>query len=405
MKLLAQYYRLSQVAGVNIRLGQDGAVEINCCSVSTNNNQLTIDKKLTGISDIEALARTLPSKTAVALNLSGKGVLYKQFEKVTVIDQGNFNLLLPNGNIDDFYVQQFDSGEASFIAIVRKSEADKWIGRLKAIGLLPLSLSLGPFPVDTVMPQLNVYGNEWQFDGNSIQQDDKQHWINYRHNETFRSQFAIKIGAEVMDEKILVSYAAAFQLVMAGQLDSIEANVPVLSEDLLAKLNSLKLKANGAIMLSVLFILLLFNFLAFSMLDSSNARLSAQVSRFTRTNSSARDLDEQIKKKEDLLQSVGWDGGVNKSGLIDQLAALMPEEISLREVAVNPVDLNSTRAQRSLIFFNRRISITGTCARIIPVNEWIARIATRPWVKNVRLENYSFNNEVNTGQFTLILNY
>jgi len=39
------------------------------------------------------------------------------------------------------------------------------------------------------------------------------------------------------------------------------------------------------------------------------------------------------------------------------------------------------------------------------VNEWMARIKTKHWAKDVQLENYSFNNELNTGQFIVNITY
>jgi hypothetical protein len=47
--------------------------------------------------------------------------------------------------------------------------------------------------------------------------------------------------------------------------------------------------------------------------------------------------------------------------------------------------------------------VTGKSERIIPVNEWIARVKTQKWVKNVQLDSYTFSNELNTGQFTVLL--
>jgi hypothetical protein len=49
--------------------------------------------------------------------------------------------------------------------------------------------------------------------------------------------------------------------------------------------------------------------------------------------------------------------------------------------------------------------MAGSSARIIEVNEWIARIKTKKWVKNVQLENYNYNNELSTGKFNIIVDY
>jgi Tfp pilus assembly protein PilN len=405
MKMLEPYYRINQAAGVCINLLKDGTLDIGCCSIMARGNQLDIAQKLSGIPAVEGLTKHLRAKTPIVLNLSGKGILHKQIEKTETIDQANFNKILPNANVDDFYIQHFISGDASFVSVIRKSEADRWINQFRQQGLVPLSLSLGPFPAEHIFPQLNVYGGEIRFDGHIIGRNEQAHWTSYRYDETALAPFALKAESEGIDEKLVIPYAAAFQLILAAKLDIIQADVPSLTKELSGKLSDHKLRVNGFLMLIVCFVLLLVNLVIFSWLDSSNTRLASQVSRFVQRTSNSQDIDEQVKKKEALLQSLGWDGGINKSALIDQLASLMPEEISLKEIAINPVDLNSSRAQRALVFFDRKICIAGTSGEIIPVNEWMARIKTKPWAKNVQLESYTYNNELNRGQFTLTLNY
>jgi len=405
MKMLEPYYRINQAAGVSIHLLQDGTVNMNSCNVIAKGNQLDIDEKVLDMQSAEALTKHIQPKTPVALNLSGKGILNKQIEKTVEINQGNFNKVLPNGNIDDFYIQNFISGESSFISVIRKSEADKWIGQLRELGFVPLSLSLGPFPVDSIIPQLNVYDNDIQFNGNIIRRDEQSHWINYRYDESALTSFALKIESEGINEKLIIPYAIAFQLILAAKLDIIQVNVSSLEKEFNNKLSNNKLKVNGFLILTVFFLLLLINFVLFSWLNSSNAKLNLQASKFAQSSSNIQDINDQIKEKEGLLQNLGWDGGINKSTLIDQVAALMPGEITLRELTVNPIDLNSSRTQKTLIFFNRRINITGASDKIIPVNEWMARIKTKKWVKNIQLESYAFNSEINTGQFTITLDY
>ncbi|MDB5145471.1 MAG: hypothetical protein JWQ66_4184 [Mucilaginibacter sp.] len=405
MSMLEQYHRINQAVGVSIHFGQDGTVNINACGVIAKGNQLDIDKKALDIQATTGLTKHFQAKTPIALNLSGKGILHKQIEKTDTIDQANFSKILPNAAINDFYIQNFISGDSSFVSVIRKSEADKWIEQLKEQGFTPLALSLGPFPIEHIIPQLNVYGEEIKFGGNIIGRNEQSHWTSYRYEEAALTPFALKIESEGISEKLLIPYAAAFQLILAAKLDSIQADVPLLDNQFNSRLSDIKLKVNGSLILFAFFVLLLINFMVFSWLNSSNIQLASKVSQFAQNTSNIQDIGEQVKTKEGLLKTLGWDGGINKSALIDQLGSLMPEEISLEEVAITPIDLNSSRTQRSLIFFNRRINITGTSDKIIPVNEWMARIKTRPWVKNIQMESYAYNNELNTGQFIITLDY
>jgi Tfp pilus assembly protein PilN len=116
-------------------------------------------------------------------------------------------------------------------------------------------------------------------------------------------------------------------------------------------------------------------------------------------------IEDQIKAKEQKLKALGWDGGINKAILIDQLAASLPQEITWKAIEVNPVDVSGSRIQRLVMFKDGQIKVTGLSQQIIPVNEWMARVKILKWVKSVQLENFGLNQELNTGQFTINITY
>jgi len=403
--MLDQYFRINEATGVCISIGQDGVIAVNACSVSIHNDKLDFDKKLTDISSIEELSKDLPAKTIIALNLSGKGVLQKQLEKVQEIDQNNFSKILLNANIEDFYVQNFTSGDQSFVSVIRKTEADKWISQLTTAGFAPLMLSLGPFPVQNILQQLNIYSNEVIFYGYTIQRNDQLEWVSCQYNESVISEFALKVESESIDEKLLISYAAAFQLVLANKIELIEAGVPALKIKLKQLLDDKKLKVQTSLILCVFFVLLLANFFWFSWLNSNNAKLADQVSRSVQSTEDIQKINDDVQQKETLLKVLGWEGSINKAALIDQVASLLPREITWKEAAIDPIDIPESRTQKYVVFTNGKIRIVGNSKKIIPVNEWIARIKTKSWVKNVQLDSYTFDSELNTGQFIILIDY
>ncbi|MDP9080014.1 MAG: hypothetical protein M3O71_21520 [Bacteroidota bacterium] len=405
MKLLEKYYHITEATGVSITIEKNGSYTLSACSVGVENNQLNFQRKLTGITSLNELVKQVPPKTLVALNLSGKGVLQKQVEKIEEIDQNSFSRILPNAKPEDYYIQNFISGDQSFISVIRRTEADKWIGQLKEQGFVPLMLSLGPFPVEHVLPQLNVYDQDVKVDGHIIRRNERLEWISCQYNEAAAAPFPLKIESESIDEKLLIAYASAFQLVLSNKLNVIQAAVPSLADDYHKLLAERKLKVHGALILVAFFVLLLVNFGVFSWLNSANAKLTEQVSRSAQSSSDVQQVGEQIEQKEALLKTLGWEDNINKSALIDQIASLLPSEITWQEASVDPVDIAQSRSQKGIVFASRLIRITGSCERIIPVNEWIARIKTKTWVKNAQLDSYTFNQELNTGKFTLLISY
>jgi hypothetical protein len=403
--ILAKYYNIDQVAGIAIGIQKDGSVHIDACQIIVKSRELHFEKKITDIKAVDELPSHLDTKVPLGLNLSGRGILYKQIAHTAEINANNFSSILPNANIDDFYVQQFHSGDQTFVSVIRKTDADKWLDLLAQEGFKVLMLSLGPFPVQHIISQLNVYGEEVIFNGNRISRDESLAWTGYRYDPLLEAPFPLKIEVEPVDQKLIIPYAAAFQIVLSEKLDPIKGDILSLESNFQEVISEKRLKVLGGGVVAVFFMALLLNFLALSWLNTDNIRLEAQVSRSARSSTDMQSMNDQLKEKEMLLRDLGWDGGINKSRMIDQLAALLPAEITWSELTLNPLDDLGGRNQKELHFFDRRIRIIGSSAQIIPVNEWIARIKTKAWVKTVQLENYTYNGELNTGQFSVIVDY
>jgi hypothetical protein len=402
--MLEKYYRINQAAGIAIHIHSDGGMTIALCGVKAEGNELNLDKKITGLHSVAEVKKHLPEKSMIALNLSGKGVLYKQTEKVETLDQAALSKLFPNANLDDFYVQNFNSGNHSHITLIRKAEADRWLSQLTQMGMHPLMLSLGPFPVAAVLDQLNFYEGDFNVNGHSIGRDSKGTWTSYQYGAE-SSPFQVKLASENMHEALILPYAAAFQLILAGQIDPVHAEAAPLASALRQKLEENKVKVHGFLILVVFFVLLLANYLLFSWLAAANSKLDAQVSLNDQNTDSLTKIEEVVKGKEAKLTTLGWDGGIDKSVLIDQIASLMPREMTLTEIGTDPIDLASSREQKSIVFFRRKLLITGHSDQIVPVNEWIARIKTRPWVKKIGMDSYTFDSEHNTGKFLITIDF
>jgi hypothetical protein len=403
--MLEPYYNIKQTVGLNIKLFPDGSVQINACSIIIERNKLNFDKKLTELDDLNALKKYFPGKTTVAISLSGKGILTKIIDAAGQIDPENFNKLMPNAKFEDFYIQNFISDEKSFVTIIRKTEADKWISRLIALDFMPLMLSLAPFPVNHVIPQLNFYDSQISFDGFEILINDKHEWLSCVEVSSSSPDVPLKVESETVDQKLVIPYAVAFQLLLADRLVPINAAIPDLASKRLELVNSKRLRAYAVIMLFFFLIILMVNFLVFTSLNSENTLLYDQMGQRAQNSTNLQKLADLVKTKESFLLDIGYDGNINKISLLDQIAANLPEGVYWQSVWQNPIDFEGSRMQKKLAFFNRKIIITGNSDHIIPLNEWIARVKMKPWVKTIQLDNYTYDNELNTGEFAVTINY
>jgi len=403
--MLKPYFRINEVSGINMMIASDGNLSINVCVVKASGNHLEIEKKVIGLTSLKQLKEALPSKVPIALNLVGKGILIKQIEGSEEVNANNFGKILPNANPEDFYIQQFVSSEQSFVSLIRSIEAEKWLKELTDLELNVLSLSLGPFVVQQVVPQLNFYGDNIVFDGHEIQRNEQANWISYRYASETGSAFLVKLETEKIDERLILPYAAAFQLILVNDLPVINARVSILDSKLNAAVAEQKVTVISLITLAVLFALLLINFVLLTHYVTVNEQLALRAGQTARNIIDVDKLNVDIKHKEALLDTLGWDGGINNGVYIYRIAQLLPPEITWQAVAVNPVDLSHEKEERNIHFLSRKIKVTGYSQKIIVVNEWMGRIKSLSWVKNVQLQNYTYNNERNTGEFTAIIDY
>jgi Tfp pilus assembly protein PilN len=403
--MLEEFYQIHACTGIALQISRSGETRVTACSVNRKKDKLEISKKLTGLFDIKQLPEYLPATAIISLNLNGKGILHKKTAMLETLTPEFFRGLLPNSEIDDFYVQHFTSGPHSYVSMIRKTEAEKWIGGLKELGMQVVMLSLGPFPVSTIIKQLNVYGGDFLFDGHAVSRGQEDYWTAYDYREDARSAYQLKADLETLDESLLLPYAAAFQVVLENRLDPVKADAAVVNAGMAQLKEKSKFRFYGLILLGFFFVILSFNAWLFSRLFSENNELETTALSSQQSTADLNDLHGQIKKKEVLLKQFGWDQDINKALMIDRLASVLPEGIILDEVAVNPVDPAESRKQKSLQFRDRKIQVRGSSGGILAVNEWVARLRIMPWVKNCTVQSFTVDTEKQTGLFTLTLEF
>jgi len=403
--MLSQFFHINSAIGINLTIESNGESIVSACQVAKQKKQLDFEQRAAELTSFKDLAEKFNVKLPVAINLSGKGVLSKAIEKIETLTDGNFSQVLPNAKIEDFYVQNFVSGEKSYVSVIRKTDADKWLLQLREIGCRVVSMSLGPFAVNAILPQLNFYDSEVVFDGHVIQRDENKNWTSCRYDGLSKGAFPIKIESERIEERLVLAYAAAFQLVMDGKVDAVQVPDESISAAYRQVSSAKWARAYAAFAIVGLFVLLLINTLMFFWLSDDNARLGYRLSSSVQSTSDLRRLEEQVIKKELKLKNLGWNKGINSARVLDKLAASTPEDVTWKEVAISPVVLKRGAQQNAISFDDNKIRVSGLSSEIISVNEWMARIKAEKWARSVALESYDLNRELKTGEFTLIIRY
>ena len=396
---------ISNCLGLELIIGAGGEATFNAVSIRVEGKSLTFEKKVTGLTSLEAMRSAFPGGPFCALVINGKGILHKQIAKVTALDEKTMGQILPNASPEDFYIQNFESGGSSFVSLMRKPDADTWLARLKASGFKLLSLSFGPFPVQQVFRQLNLGQREAVFGNYQIQRDGDGHWLNWATSPAHQATFPIKVEDELLDENVLIAYGAAFQLLYFAKIYPVVAEAGALEEARAALSGNKKLQAAGLALLITFFLLLVINFIVFSYYASQVDKISLISRNTIQERGQAQAKFTELSSNMALLDSVGYNGGLNEARMIDQLAGCLSSGMGWKMLAMSPIDETKARNEKKTVFTDRLVRIQGECEEVGRVNNWIEKARKLAWVKSVMMENYSINQESGKGEFIISVRY
>jgi len=404
MSLLSLNYNLTACAGAEVHLKQDGSFDVRLLKLSLNKKLVQIDvkKRYSGSS-----AKIISDKLAepLAITITGKGVLIKKTNRLDIISEGSLQHLFPTFKLAEFYVQHFPAGEHSFISIVRKETADAIIDAFKKQGAEVVMLSIGPFIVDQVVPQINAYQGVLKFDGHQVVLNADKNWSAYSYAAEMEPGFPLKIDMETMPEEFLLAYATAFQLILNDKLELIEVESEQISEKLTELMAKQKFRKYGAVVLFFFFGLLMLNFLVLSTYNSNNQELMNKAGKQTYIYENRQKLEEEVKGKENLVKKLGWNKGYSYAYLCDQIGSSVPKEVLLDELLINSLSGGSQGLIKEIQLEAGRVIIKGQTSSIYAINDWIYELQQKSWVKNVQLEKYTADDQKQAQVFTVLLRY
>lgn len=395
---------LVRCTGAEVHLNPDGSYDIRILCLTLDKKQINITGKKRYSGSVTKITDFVPHGP-LAVTLTGKGVLIKKTALLEGASTGALQQLFPALKLDEFYVQHFPAGGHSFVAIVRRELADAVLSVFKKQGAEVLMLSLGPFVVDQVIPQLNVYGESLSFDGHELVLNEAKEWMDYRYNSLSENGFPLKIDLETIPSEYLLAYSTAFQLILNEKLELVQVAAEAIEQRLVAFVAELKFKRNGTAMVVFFFILLLVNFLALSAYNSGNEKLMSKAGRQSYIFENRAKLEQEVKDKEQLVKRLGWNKGYRYAFLCDQIGVTVPKGIILDELQINPLSGGETGLTKGTPLVLGSIKVKGQTNSVYAVNSWIYELKQKNWVKDVQLEKYTADEQRQAQVFTLLLKY
>jgi Tfp pilus assembly protein PilN len=388
----------SLFAGLEIQFLADGML-LHLVVLKKKGQQVVVDKMVHDIADLNLLAAHLSKNIPLAVAFTGKGILHRRVASDPAGDPKLvLSKVLPNASVKEFYLQIVPAAQdEQYISVFRRSAVDEMFIRLNQFSVV--ACSFGPFAVMNSLAVLGEMKEELKFGNHTLRlQDNFPEEVRYA--ESLPERIAFTIGGQTIDAELLVAFSAAFQ-----QLVSPEQNAAVQIESLnSAKEEFLQKKlflTGGKFLLAILFVLLLGNYFSFSHYWSEKNELETKLQTDGGALSGLRDLEKQVEVKRTFLEHAGLLQSLNPSYYADQLAAGLPDEISLTRMNLAP-RLKLTE-EDSIAFKPGHIEINGSCSQSVVLNTWLQSLKTKKWIKSAVLQSYVQEKNMKQGEFEIAL--
>jgi len=355
--------------------------------------------------DWEILENDKNKSIPIALHLETRQILLKE-SLHTILDEEQLKSIFPSYDSARFYTAQLKGDGKNWIAFVRKNYVSEVLERFSILGYEVIKVFIGPFVLDNVLLQVNSYCNEYVFDRHAIRIDDEnKNWQQYRTGQEFENRFALKVADHPIKQQYLTAYAATFSTLMADYVNDYSLEVAEVDERRLVWLEKQKFKLNLIAIIVILFFLLLINTFLFNHYFQENQILTGKVSTQQSTVKDLDKLEDEIKRNEHLLTELGWNGGVSKAWLLDQIGYSIRQyaQITLTQIQVNP----QTKGLGNIVIQKAdQIMIKGTSPTLEILNLWLRELKNNPWITKVSIEEYGNKQQGETlDAFTIKINY
>lgn len=382
----------SKTLGIDLFINSDATFDINCMILRKEKGKLIIDKKFTGLKQIEELKDKTIKGLPVCLSIDGKGILFKKVEKKS--KQKLIHQLLPNAKESDFIIQKTDAGKHDqFLAAVRTEVLNAVIDSINELGIFITKCYLGPFAIKNIASLVDsgvVYTNNHVINlgEDTIEKVE-------RLAETKMISYTLGSEEVYSDDILMYATALAFFIDFEDE-DGFEKVAETKKEFIFKQLFTL----TGWFALAFFFVLLLVNYLFFNQynkkLNSANFRYNQNLEMIKKLDT----LKSEYALKEQYFVSSGFLDASEQSFYADRIANSVPSDIQLTSLNINPLE-GKFKNDKPLNFEMGKIRITGHVSQSIMLNNWVKKVKSFDWVERVTIIDYLQESQENPAIFEL----
>lgn len=388
--------RINKVFSVHTHMSASNKQVYAYCLVSKNKDSFEVKQQSTGIVNPEEMHKEIPSGVPVVLNITGKGILIRQIQvqkgkntEAELVIQEHF----PGINPAEFSYQIYaDEGDNMWITLVRKRILHELLQQFSQKLHAPVYVSAGPFDLLQVP---GYVANEAVFSGT-------HYALSFRNKvlELVNTMQADEVSEEKyggIDKTLEHAYATALNWLLTKGANGLNDETVSVNRSNLKFINYAK--AASWIFLIGWLTVLLGNFIQFNNLSASyqdnTYKFNANAYSLRRMDS----LQQQFHEQKQFLKNHNLYAQTHFGFWADRLGASTGNQIVLTELAFFPL----RERNDSVMFDNDFVRIKGTANTIFSLNDWINKLKSEKWIREITLENYDRSQSNEPGTFDVQL--
>lgn len=394
----------SVIFGVHIHYVNAKDMQIRCIEVHKKGNDMNIVQLFDNYHNIDQLLNGLPNSSAICISISGKNIITKKINTdINNKEQSILNMILPNANIKDFYIQKTKAdNDELFVSAARKQTTDEIFEKFQKKNCLILNTTFGPFALNSLSELLSLNNKKIKFNEPVIEIKDfvisnikKVSSGNDEYIETFN------LSEKVINTEQLICFSNVFSYFFPLQ-NHYELEYNKLNkhkEDFKYK-NLFKLTAYAAVI--IFLCLLLINFFLFENYSGKYNDIHTQYEQSIDNIKLSDSLTELIRNKEQFINDNTILNRTKFSYYADRLVLKMPHSILLNSIDINP-QLKRIKKENEILFDKKKIIINGVVQSSTDMGNWINILKEEDWVKEIIVGDYKFDDRKQKGIFEIEL--
>lgn len=382
----------NKIYSVCINFCKNGRIEFHWILVKDNKGDYKILSS-GSVSDATELVGLLDKKIPVSVIFEGKGILKKRVppnDTETVLGK-----VLPGAKDDEFYDQSYPLPEDDIWgAVIRRSSVDEYLKMFSDQNFNVLNYKLGFFCLEMLSAYLPNCESFRILESDLIFTQGKLQYV----TDESPSLQGITIEDEYVSPADCVLLAAAIETFTGFSVCS-ETRSPFLGSE------TYRLKKISAIItfsaLIVIFVSLLINFVVFSEYDRQLTETNTALLLNSKIYDKLSVMQKEVEAKKNLADNISDITAF--SFFSDRISSCMPQNISLLDMNICPVSLESKGAKSNYTYQKNVIQITGQTNSAKYINSWIRKLDAFSWIQDISIGKYEYLPKSNKGTFELTL--